>query len=658
GGHGMGSAIFFDLVKDKTIDGFDPKNVVTMMTSPLSGTLAPAASGRTEVQGIGVQSYPIGWFTRSNFGGRFSVLLKYAGWDGVVLQGKADQPVWLDIRNDKVTIRNCKDLSLWGTDTRKCQEIIWDYVTGAKSYGDWMKTGGPGGGQSTQRPAVLAIGPAGERLSRLACMIHDAGNASGQGGFGAVLGSKQLKAISVIGTGSVKVADPNGLMQSRLWIKNKYGFDINNLRQEPFPGCDFGPGRHPVPVMFWERDKGGQRPQACLGCQSGCRTRLESGLGNEASCVNTTFYYTTPVEIQYMSADMNNKLGLNVYPLRAGLDYIRALNKMGVLGPGKQINCDLDFNDYGSFEFLSRFLNMLAYRKGECGDTMADGFLRAAVKWGRAEEDLKTGILQTPYWGYPEHGYDPRAELEWGYGSILSDRDINEHCFNGLFWDPTFATVNKIPPKVPAEEAVRIHVEKMAPYQDDMKMLDFSSANMYSEHIAKLVSWHRHFTRFWKQSVLFCDFQWPDFINKYAPNKVGSAGEAEPVFYKAVTGKSLTFIEGLELGKKIWNLDNAIWTLQGRHRDMVHFAQYIYEQPLKAWIPVYLMPGIENGKWSYINLNGRFIDKAKFEEWKTKYYTLEGWSTATGRPTKKTLKSLGLRAAADELEARDLIGVA
>ena len=93
GGHGMGSAIFFDLVKDKTIDGFDPANVVTIMTSPFCGTLVPAAGGRTEVQGIGVQSYPIGWFTRGNFGGRFSAMLKYAGWDGVVIEGKAAEPV-------------------------------------------------------------------------------------------------------------------------------------------------------------------------------------------------------------------------------------------------------------------------------------------------------------------------------------------------------------------------------------------------------------------------------------------------------------------------------------------------------------------------------------------------------------------------------------
>ena len=85
GGHGMGSAIFFDLVKYKTIDGFDPANLVTLMSSPLSGTLTPAGAARTEIQGIGVQSVPIGWFTRSNLGGRFSSMLKFAGWDGIVI---------------------------------------------------------------------------------------------------------------------------------------------------------------------------------------------------------------------------------------------------------------------------------------------------------------------------------------------------------------------------------------------------------------------------------------------------------------------------------------------------------------------------------------------------------------------------------------------
>ncbi len=152
GGHGMGSAIFFDLVKDKAIDGFDPANVVTIMTSPFSGTLVPGASGRTEVQGIGVQSIPIGWFTRSNFGGRFSSMLKFAGWDGIVIEGKADEPVWLDIRNGVVTIRNCSTLSLWGTDTWECQEKIWQYVAAKQAYGDWIEASSREAERTTQRP--------------------------------------------------------------------------------------------------------------------------------------------------------------------------------------------------------------------------------------------------------------------------------------------------------------------------------------------------------------------------------------------------------------------------------------------------------------------------------------------------------------------------
>ena len=91
GGHGMGSALFFDRVKDKTIDGYHPDNMVTLMASPLSGTLVPSGAARTEIQGIGVQSWPIGWFTRSNFGGRFAAMLKYAGWDGIVIQGYCKQ---------------------------------------------------------------------------------------------------------------------------------------------------------------------------------------------------------------------------------------------------------------------------------------------------------------------------------------------------------------------------------------------------------------------------------------------------------------------------------------------------------------------------------------------------------------------------------------
>ena len=260
GGHGMGSAIFFDLVKDKTIDGFDPANVVTLMTSPLCGTLVPSAGGRTEVQGIGVQSYPIGWFTRSNFGGRFSSQLKYAGWDGVVIEGRADEPVWIDIRDGSVQIRNCADLGLWGKDTQDCQERIWDFVGGNDTYGDWLGPTGKDGGQTTQRSAIVAIGPAGENLCRTGCLIHASGNGSGQGGFGGVWGSKYLKAISAIGTGSIGIHNPQALLKARIWQNKHYGFDFHHPHPPPPPPAPLAKSR---PNLLGPRQKGHAPTTSC-----------------------------------------------------------------------------------------------------------------------------------------------------------------------------------------------------------------------------------------------------------------------------------------------------------------------------------------------------------------------------------------------------------
>ena len=655
GGHGMGSAIFWDLVKDKTINGFDPRNVITIMTSPLSGTLVPGASARTEVQGIGVQSYPIEWFTRSNFGGRFAPMLKYAGWDGIVIEGKADKPVWVDIRNEDVKIKDAKHL--WGLDTWKTQEEIWREVSGRR-YGSWVELTPEN--RTTQRPAVLTIGPAGENLARVACLIHDAGNASGQGGFGGIWGSKNLKAISVIGTGSIQIADPKGLMEARLWAQKKYSLDIENPDSSWF--SNFG---WKIPqIRFWEPHEKA-RLQACIGCHQGCKERSDTGYGNESTCIETGFYtYWDKIKhggkqtsAAYIAADLLQKYGINAYEALRGLIYIRDLSRMGILGRSGKIKCDLDFSKLGETEFAEQFLEMIAYRRG-IGDDFAEGFFRAAKRWGRLEEDLKTGILYYSYWGLPEHNYDPRADVEWGYGSILGDRDINEHDFIFLFRFAGRAIRVGKKPQPPAEQLVNIISEKLIPYENDPLMLDFSTDNIYSEHMAKLVAWHRHYTRFWKQSILYCDNRWAEFINSKIPGYRGITGEGEPRFFNAVTGKKFSFLDGMELGRKIWNLDNAIWTLQGRHRDMVHFPNYIYQVPFAGFgdYAMYYLPGREKGKWDYIRVNGRCLDKARFEEFKTKFYNLEGWDTRSGWPKRRTLESLGLKFVADELDRNGKIG--
>ena len=661
GGHGMGSAIFFDLVKDKTIDGFDPANVVTIMTSPLCGTLVAAAGGRTEVQGIGVQSYPIGWFTRSNFGGRFSSMLKFAGWDGIVIEGKADEPVWIDIRDGDVQIRDCAELSLWGKDTWDTQKSIWSHVTGDQGYGDWFEPHASNTGATTQRPAVLTIGPAGENLSRVACLVHDASNAAGQGGFGAVWGSKNLKAISVIGTGHVNVSDPKALLATRLWHKENYAFDLGDLK-ETWGTFQFQ--SPPAPIILWAkgRPKIDQRPQACMGCHAGCRARYKDASGNEASCIATSFYFDAKsLDIQRTASDLLNRYGLNAVEMMWGMWYLGALAYEGLLWTGNIPECPLDWEAYGSEEFVEQFVKMMAYgddgkgNESEFGQDISGGFVRAAEKWGRREEDLASGLLPFPYWGIPLHK-EPRAQVYWGYGTLLGDRDINEHGFDWIKGVASGAQGDGA--ESHATGLVKIVTDKMTPFQGDMDMLDFSESNIYSKHMAKMVSWQRYYTRFWKQSMLFCDSRWPDFINVHRADFVGATGLVEPEYVKAVTGKDLSFEDGIDTGRKIWNLDQAIWTLQGRHRDMVHFADNVYEQqPLfPAEVPNVYLPGKENGKWGYYGYSYRTLDRAKFDEFKTQFYELQGWDTASGYPTRAALESQGLGYVADELEKNGKLG--
>ena len=278
-------------------------------------------------------------------------------------------------------------------------------------------------------------------------------------------------------------------------------------------------------------------------------------------------------------------------------------------------------------------------------------------------------MLQYPYWGLPEHRYDPRAEVSWGYSSILSERDANEHDFNFLHWVPSCAIWSGETPPFSAERITHTIANKLVPYEGDPLMLDYSTENIYSDHMAKLIVWHRHYTRFWKQSALYCDFRWPNFVHSDIPETPGLTGEGEPRFLNAVTGKRYSFLDGMELGRKIWNLDNAIWALQGRHRKMVHFSDYIYSVPFerideRLYIKgkyyqtegYYYLPGRRNGEWDYICVNDRHLDKAKFEEFKTTYYKLEGWDPSTGWPKRKTLESLGLTDVADTLAMNGKLG--
>lgn len=665
GGHGIGSAIFWDLCKDKTIHGLDPGNVVTIMTSPVAGTITPAGASRTEVQGIGVQSYPKGWFTRSNFGGQFAAMLKFAGWDGIVIEGKANAPVWLDIRNHKVEIKDAN--RLWGKDTYETQKLIQKEVE--SNFNEWFEIGtSRDAGRTTQRPAILTIGQSGENLVSYASLIHGSGNGAGQGGFGAVWGAKNLKAISVIGTGSVEVADPNTLIQARIELQQRrYNVDTplrGNQHMEADALAPLGipyaitnmsykaPG-YGSPGAFLVPSSEKSRPKGCVGCFINCRRNTESGRTNESSCVDVIFTngVNGDAEAQKDSTELMQRLGINSFVLTEAFPWLVALNKMGILGRGKKIESKLPFEQVNKGpEFFKATMNAIAFRQ-DIGADLADGLVQAAIKWER-EEDIETGLLPVPFWGYPEH-YDPRIEVEWSYNSILGDRDFNDHALNGyIHWIPFIGMLLGEEPVLSAEQVANLASEALVPYKDP-RMLDYSEENIYSEAKVKMISWMKSYNLYWKNSIGYCDWAWPDLINPNQPDYKGMSPEAEPLFLNAVTGQNLSFEDGMKIGTKIWNLDRAIYILQGRHRDMEVLAGYVYKQPNEAPYPA---PIVKDGKWTYDYGIGRVLDKDKFEEWKTKYYTFEGWDPTTGWPKRKTLEELGLLNVADVLEKQGKLG--
>jgi aldehyde:ferredoxin oxidoreductase len=298
-------------------------------------------------------------------------------------------------------------------------------------------------------------------------------------------------------------------------------------------------------------------------------------------------------------------------------------------------------------------MRRMARREG-IGDALSEGLARAAIQWGRYEEDSASGLLPCAYWGSVEH-YDPRVEVEWGYGSLLGERDIMMHSFNyPLHWMPMAMMREGVEPYLSAEQAVKMVAATMIPYAGDEFMMDYSEGptGIYSDHKVKQVAWHRHYERFWIDSTGFCGWRWPMFFTDNTIDKLGATPEAEPKFWNAVTGKNITFAEGMEIGRKIWNLDKSIWVLQGRHRDQEVFPGYVHNKPSEA----HVMPVYENGKWSYGTNAGRKLDKAKFEEWKTRFYDFEGWNTTNGWPKRSALESVGLKKVADTLQSKSKLG--
>ena len=286
---------------------------------------------------------------------------------------------------------------------------------------------------------------------------------------------------------------------------------------------------------------------------------------------------------------------------------------------------------------------------------LAEGIARAAQKWGRWDEDTSSGLLARPNWGYCEHN-EPRAEVEWSYGSIFSERDINEHgVHNAVYNTSIMAVLTGAEPPVSAENMAKQLADQSG--LGDPLCFDWSEEGIYSDARVREIHWNRAYGRFWLQSLGMCDWVWPNFISRKHTAETGSTYGATPEyevkFFQAVTGRDLSYEESIELGHKFWVLDRAIWALEGRHRDQEVFTNYVYDVKTTKPFPLVVF---EDGKWSYSLCQGRTLDRDKFEDFKTRFYAHEGFEESTGRPTRSGLEALDLGFAADKLEAAGKLG--
>lgn len=262
GGRGLGSKYFIEEVAPD-VDPFSVDNKLIMATGPLTGTYG-AANGRYMV----ITKSPLtGTIACSNSGGYFPSELRYAGYDMIIFEGKAEYPSYLQIHNDKVQLVGA--VHLWGKSSQDTEDAIL-----AEFHGD---------------AKVACIGPAGENLVNFACVINDKHRAAGRSGVGAVMGSKNLKAVAVRGTGGVKVANPQAYREAALEsygllktnpvsgeglpalgtpvlvnVINQFGaLPTRNFQQDTFEGAEAISGET-LAATYLKRNKG------CMGCIIGC----------------------------------------------------------------------------------------------------------------------------------------------------------------------------------------------------------------------------------------------------------------------------------------------------------------------------------------------------------------------------------------------------
>ena len=588
GGAGFGIKYLFDEVKRGT-DPLGPDNKLIFASGPFSGTTIPCAS-RMAVTAKSPLTNAVGVALT---GGYFPVELKYAGYDAMIIEGKAEKPTYIWIKNGKVQFRSAK--KVWGMKTTDCQQIIKNEL-------------------NDQNIRIACIGPAGENLIKIACIINEL-RAAGRKGLGAVMGSKNLKAIAIRGSGKLQIADKSKLKNARAAFTkamkdspvlypqfSKLGTPMvvdHTCALGIFPGQNFS-----ATGVFAPADQIGVEVQEtrnvgsehCYGCQVGCsqlkmaKTGTYTGILTEGPEFETMYSFGGVTGVDnidtIIAADrLADELGLDTISAGVTIAFTMELYEKGILSKEETGGLELNF---GNDEAMVTLLRLMAFREG-IGDILADGVKAAAEKIGKGSDKYAMHVkgLELP-------GYDVRGAKAHGlnYATAYPGADHNRgYAFQEIFGVPE-------------------------PYAVDR----FSA-----EGKGKLTKWNQDVRTATCDAAPMCAF-----LLDMAVPAIATQNTAD--LMDAVTGLKYTAEEIQAVGERINNLAKAFNVREGFTRDDDTLPERLMTEPLKEGAS-----------------KGNFISKGDLKQMLDEYYTERGWDINTGAPTREKLKELGIGYVADQL---------
>jgi aldehyde:ferredoxin oxidoreductase len=596
GGRGIASRIYWETVIPE-IEAFDPKNRLIFMTGPLVATGVLAAN-RLSVVSKSPMAFPEG-YCYGNIGGFFGPELKKAGFDGLVITGRSPKPVYLLIHDGEAEFKDASPL--WGHGAywvaEKLQEI----------HGNGVR--------------FLTTGLAGERLVRSA-IIFGSHESTSTGGFGAVMGSKNLKAIVVKGNGNPTVAD-----SARLKELNRYALTLSKRLRLSIPPIITATNHgHLMEVI----GKGG-----CYQCAMECIKgfyRYGQRLEGFRRCQSMEYYLPwrynredEPVETLFDAPTLANDYSVCTFELQSMIDWLYTCQKAGAI---TEAETGLPLSKIGTREFLEKLLHAIAYRD-DFGEVLAEGLIRAKEKVTPQVRHLFSNAVA------PIGQQDlapPRAIVVHALLYPMEPRVhqplIHETSFVRAAW-----AINRMQPGTTPVTNNVFHAIAKAFWGSE-------AAGELSSYDGKALAAKNIQNRtYLKDSLGLCDFGWPICYSFNSPNGVGDP-ELESRLFSAVTGMASE--ELLGCAERICIQQRAILLREGRKIPEADYPpEFNFTQPLQTdsrGQPV-MVPGPGD---EIVAASGKMLDRAKFTNMLKEYYRLRGWDEETGLPEPETLESLGL----------------